>query len=209
MKLQLLLPLTIAVTVMLVVIIKTRKREHDQVDKQNRIERIKLRLTHDLLGGYQEEKMSLENQIEQSNKDVNALKTGSSSADQKVLKTKADLKKCQGALKTLEDELLALQTLFTNLEGENGKEKDSWIAELESLNKQLQGPSAICAFLKKGADSASKLCSSEGPEGALKPEEPKPEPPQPEEPKSEPPKTVETKPEEIKPEDPKPEETKL
>ncbi|XP_054638959.1 uncharacterized protein zgc:174935 [Dunckerocampus dactyliophorus] len=203
MKVQLLLPLTIALTVMLVVVIKTRKREHDQVDKQNRIERIKLRVTHDVLGGYQEEKMSLENQIEQSNKDENALKTGADSADQKALKTKGDLETCQGALKSLNEELVALQTLVSNLQGENSKEKDSWIAELESLKKQLQGPSAICAFLKKGADSASKLCSSEGVAEAPKPEEPKAEPPKPEEPKTELPKPEEPKAEEAKPEEPK------
>ncbi|XP_061737921.1 translation initiation factor IF-2 [Nerophis ophidion] len=209
MKIQLLLPLTIAVTVALVVVMKTRRSEHDKEYIENRFKRIKVKVTHSLLAGYQEEKMSIENQIQERNQEEKSLKEAAESAEEKAQKAKAHVEPCQGAVKILNDEAMALQTEFSNLQGENSKEKAAWTAQLESLKKQLQSQSAICAFLKQGIESASKLCSSEGVVEAPKPEETKSEEAKAEESKPEEAKAEESKPEEAKSEESKPEEEKV
>ncbi|XP_077433079.1 uncharacterized protein LOC144058477 [Vanacampus margaritifer] len=166
MKFQLLLPLTLGLTVALVVIIKTRKQEQDQVDKRNRFERVKLRVANDLLGEYQTEKITLENQIESAQKEAKALQTDAESCEKKVKKNKKEVEACQRSVKSVKKGVTGLEGELLNLQGETSKEKDSWVAKLESLKKELKAPSTLCGFLKKGADSARKLCDS-------KPEEPK------------------------------------
>ncbi|XP_077382822.1 uncharacterized protein LOC144022152 isoform X2 [Festucalex cinctus] len=186
MKFQLLLPLTIGLTVALVVIIKTRKQEHDQVDKRNRFERMKLRVTNDLLGEHQTEKISLENKIESAQKEEKALQTDTESCEQKAQKKKKAVEACQLSVKSVQKKVPNLEGELRNLQGETSKEKDSWIAKLESLKKEQQAPSALCGFLKKGADSAKKLCGVE-------PEAPKIEAPKTAQPKAETPKPEKSK----------------
>ncbi|XP_051920454.1 neurofilament medium polypeptide [Hippocampus zosterae] len=161
MKFQLLLPLTIALTVALVVVIKSRKREHDKVDKRNKFESMKLRVTNDVVGEYQTEKISLENLIENAQKEEKMIQTDAGSCEQKVLKKKKEVDACQRAVKSLKKGVAGIEGQLQNLHGKMSKEKESWIAKLESLKKELQEPSAVCAFLKKGAHSASKLCDSQ------------------------------------------------
>ncbi|XP_057691464.1 uncharacterized protein LOC130915457 [Corythoichthys intestinalis] len=196
MKFQLLLPLTLALTVTLVVVIKSRKFEHDKVDKQNKFELKKLKVNDDVLGDLQKEKITLENKIETGEKEWKALKKDAQLSEQTAQKKKKEVVACQGAVKSLKDGVMALQVDLKNLQGEASKEVDSWFAKLESLRKELEMPSAVCAFLKNGVDSANKMCSSkaekemeEKPEAeAPKAEEPKAEAPKPEKPKAEAPK---------------------
>lgn len=54
----------------------------------------------------------------------------------------------------LQQHLLLCSMVIVWLAGKKNKEKESWVAKLESLKEELQAPSAVCAFLKKGADSA-------------------------------------------------------
>ncbi|XP_061677245.1 neurofilament heavy polypeptide [Syngnathoides biaculeatus] len=201
MKFELLLPLTIALTVALVVVIKSRKQEHDKMDRRNTFERMKLRVTNDVLAEFQTEKISLENKIESGEKEGKALQTDVESWEKKVLQSKKEAEACQGAVKSQKDAVAALEIELSDLDGETSKEKNSWSDKLESLKKELQAPSTLCAFLKKGSDSASKLCSSE-PEKlkvetpktekpkakASQPDDEKPKAPEPEEPKAEAPK---------------------
>lgn len=98
MKFQLLLPLTIALTVALVVVIKSRKQEHDKVHKRNKFESMKLQATNDVVGEYQTEKISLENHIESAQKEEKTLRTGAESCEQKVLKKKKEVEACQRAV---------------------------------------------------------------------------------------------------------------
>ncbi|XP_061531586.1 uncharacterized protein zgc:174935 [Phycodurus eques] len=217
MKFQLLLPLTIALTVALVVVIKSRKQEHDKVDKRNKFERIKLRVTNDVLGEHQTEKIALENKIDIAEKEGEALQTDAESCEKKASQKRKEVEVCRGAVKSLIDGVAALETELSDLHGETSKEKNSWTDKLESLKKELQVPSAVCAFLKKGSDSASKLCNSKPEElkvEAPQPEAPKVEAPQPEAPKveapqPEAPKVEAPQPEEPKVEAPKPEDPKV
>ncbi|KAM9806843.1 uncharacterized protein ACBT44_014000 [Syngnathus typhle] len=215
MKFQLLMPLTIALTVALVVVIKTRKQEHDKADKQNKFESMKVRVTNDVVAEYQTQKITMENRIDSARKEEKDLQTDVESYEQRVVKKNIEVETCQGAVVSLKDGVANLERELQNLRGETSKEKTSWLAKLESLKKELQMPSAVCPFLKKGVDSASKLCDSEtekveAPKAeAAKPDAPKAEIPKPDAPKAEIPKPDPPKAEIPKPDAPKAEAPKI
>ncbi|XP_077455679.1 uncharacterized protein LOC144073588 [Stigmatopora argus] len=210
MKFQLLLPLTLALTVALVVVIKSRRFEHEKVDKQYKFEHMKVKVNNDLLGELQTQKISVENQIDSGEKEGKALKADAQASEQKAKKKKKELVACLGSVKTSNDGIATLEAELSNLQGEANKEMSSWIAKLNSLDSELQMPSAVCAFLKTGVDSANKLCrnteaqmEAEPKSVAPKPAEPKTEAPKPKEPKAEAAVPDEPKAEAPKPQKPK------
>ena len=96
MKLQLFLPVSILVSVAMVGVMKIRKKEHEKVDRRNRFEAIKLRVTHDVLGEYQSEKAQTQDQLDKAKKDMKALEDEVKNKFQvEDTKKKAELDTCQ------------------------------------------------------------------------------------------------------------------
>ncbi|XP_077577594.1 uncharacterized protein LOC144199657 [Stigmatopora nigra] len=202
MKFQLLLPLTLALTVVLVVVIKSRRFEHEKVDKLYKFEGMKVKVNNNVLGELQTQKISLGNKIDSGEKEEKTLKADVQTSVQKAQKKKKELVACQGSVKTLKDGMATLQADLNNLRDEANKEMSSWIAKLKSLDTELEMPSAVCAFLKTGVDSAAnKLCSSNT--EAQMEAEPKAVAPKPEKPKTEAPKPKEPKEKAAEPDEPK------
>jgi len=202
MKVHLFLPMSILVSVALVGVMKIRQKEHDKIDRRNRFEDIKLRVTHDVLGEYQSEKADTQNRLDKANTDVKALEEEVKTLQMTDTKKKGEVDICQAGQKTARDELASAETELNNLQAESSKEKADWNTELASLKQQLETRSPVCDFMKPGQDSDKKLCGEVIVE-APKPEEPKAEAPKPEEPKAEAPKPEEPKAEAPKPEEPK------
>lgn len=65
MKVQLLIPATLLVSVALVPIMKMRKKEQFKQEKLSMVMRIKLRVTADVLKDYEQEKEAISNNIKQ------------------------------------------------------------------------------------------------------------------------------------------------
>ncbi|KAM9852559.1 uncharacterized protein ACBR49_005616 isoform 2-T2 [Aulostomus maculatus] len=208
MKVQLLLPLTIAMSVALVVILKTRKHEQDQEERRNRFESMRLRVTHDVLGEYQGEKIESENLLLKADTEQKVEEEDMKKLETKIADKKWEADICQGSQKPIKDETATAEKELNDLKGETSKEKNGWTAEIKSLTDQLAALSPVCAHLKPGSEMASKLCSSGQAAEAPKQEEPKAEAAQPEPPKPQEPNAEAPKPEEPKVEAPKPEEPK-
>ncbi|KAM9353150.1 uncharacterized protein ABDE67_005517 [Symphorus nematophorus] len=209
MKVQLAIPLCIAVTVALMGLMKIRKKEQDKEDKRQKFEDIKLRVTHDVLGEYEAEKAETEKLLEKTKSDIKLLSDEVSTVQARKEKAKGDADACQGGEKSAKDELAKEETEFNNLKAQTDQEKTSWATEVETLKKQLEARSAMCDHLKKDSEEGSKLCKQEEPKAeAPKQEEPKAEEPKAEAPKQEEPKAEEPKAEEPKAEAPKQEEPK-
>ncbi|XP_044065299.1 FK506-binding protein 3 isoform X3 [Siniperca chuatsi] len=207
MKVPLMLPLTIVVSIAIVGIMRVRKKEQDKVERRNRFEDIKLRVVDDVLVEYQtgmvEQQMLLEKTqsvYQALEEEVNLLRT-------KADKAKGEVDICLGGQKSASDELAAASTRFNDLKAETEKEKTSWKTEVATLEQQLAARSLVCDFLKKGSQIASKFCGEVIVE-APKQEEPKAEAPKQEEPKAEAPKQEEPKAEAPKQEEPKAEAPK-
>lgn len=73
MKAQLLLPMTIAVSVALVVVMKSRRQEEVTQIRRSKFENMKLRVTHDVLEEYQKENIQTSNQLEKLQNDLKVL----------------------------------------------------------------------------------------------------------------------------------------
>lgn len=73
MKVQLFLPLAIAVSVITVGVMKIRKKEHDKEERKTRFQEIKLRVTYDVLAEYQNEKVTKQQQLETAEKEQKTL----------------------------------------------------------------------------------------------------------------------------------------
>ncbi|KAM4568049.1 uncharacterized protein V3H82_012280 [Fundulus diaphanus] len=200
MKVQLVLPLTLLTSVILVGFMKIRRKEHEKEEKRSRFQDIKMRVTSDVLQEYHNEQAEKHIELEKAQ---SALKTMED--EMKVVQTKAekstqDLAGCQDSQKSGTDQLAAAETNQKNLKAETEKETAEWKAELDRLKKQMTEKSPVCNFLKETPDPIKTMCGIK--------EEPKPEPPKKEEPKPEPPKKEEPKPEPPKKEEPKPEPPK-
>nr|XP_020497655.1 pollen-specific leucine-rich repeat extensin-like protein 1 isoform X2 [Labrus bergylta] len=204
MKVHLLLPLLIVVSVLVVGMIKMRKQEHDKENRLDRFQMIKLRVTYDVLVDYQNEKSAKQVQLEKAETEYNTLMV-----EYTTLKTKEDTAKGNEANcltdKTSQKSVLDLvEKEFGDVKDNTEKESTGWKTEFETLQKQLAERSKVCNFVKPGSQS-SQLCGIEVP---LKPQENKAEAPKPEEAKAEAPKAEAPKPEEAKAEAPKAEAPK-
>ncbi|KAJ4931539.1 hypothetical protein JOQ06_025834 [Pogonophryne albipinna] len=208
MRVIILLPVTIALSVALLGFTKIRKREHDIEEKQSKFQDVKLRVTNELLQEYQGEVTEAKDYMETITADLKAfteeIETLQSNAD----KAKNEADTCNGEKEMVADLLVSVETLLKNLPAELNTMQTGWTAEVETLKQKLAARSAVCDFLKAGSADASKLCGEEPKAEVPKPEGPKAEVPKPEEPKAEAPKPVEPKAEAPKPEEPKAEAPK-
>ncbi|XP_074540527.1 uncharacterized protein LOC141801395 isoform X2 [Halichoeres trimaculatus] len=177
MKIQLLLPLTIAVSVITVGVMKIRKKEHDNEVRKSRFQDIKLRVTYDVLAEYQNDKMAKQLLLQHAEeeqkileRDVNDLITKTDTAKKETDLCQSEKNSEQGVLEVVDKE-------FNEVKASTEKEKTEWMKETESLKKQLEARSPACAFLKPDSQSASKLCGgeAEAPKEEAKAKEPKEE----------------------------------
>lgn len=96
MKVQLFLPLTLAVSVALLGLTKLRKKEHDKEDRRNRFQAIKLRVTYDVLSEYQTEKREAQERLDKSQSAHKTLEEEASMVKTKESKAKGEVDICQG-----------------------------------------------------------------------------------------------------------------
>ncbi|KAK5922306.1 hypothetical protein CgunFtcFv8_019580 [Champsocephalus gunnari] len=208
MRVIILLPVTIVLSVALLGFTKIRKRDHDREEKHSKFQDVKLRVTNEMLQEYQREVTETKDYMEMTTADLKALteeiETLQSNADE--AKNKADI--CNEEKKMVADQLVSVETLLQNLPAELNTMQTEWTAEVETLKQQLAARSAVCDFLKAGSADASKLCGEEPKAEVPKPEGPKAEAPKPEGPKAEAPKPEGPKAEAPKPEGPKAEAPK-
>ncbi|KAM3614301.1 uncharacterized protein V6R79_012426 [Siganus canaliculatus] len=198
MKAQFFVPLTVTVSVVLFGVMRIRKRDLVNGDKEEMYTGIKLRVVFDVLADYNKD-------VEETQKNLDSVNSRLKSLEGEVAARKQDqmksaLEACQGEQKSLTDAAAAGETEFNGLKATSDKETASWKSEVETLKQQLAKPSPVCSYLKKDSES-SKLCPEAAP--AKKEEPPKAEAPKPEEPKAEAPKAEEPKAEAPKAEQPK------
>ncbi|XP_013884984.1 pollen-specific leucine-rich repeat extensin-like protein 1 [Austrofundulus limnaeus] len=218
MKVQLVLPLTILTSAMLVGFVKIRRKEVEKQEKLSRFQDIKIRVTSEVLQEYQNDQIEGQKHVEKAQSDTKSMEEEVDMLQTKADKTKGDADICLGAKKSDADQLAASETNLNNVKEESQKEMSDLKREVDELKKQLADRSPVCNVLKETPDPIKTMCGIKDEpkpkeEEAPKPEEKKVEPPKPEEKKVEPPKPEEKKveppkPEEKKAEPPKPEEKK-
>ncbi|XP_039885665.1 involucrin isoform X2 [Simochromis diagramma] len=195
-----LLPATIVVSVALVGIMKLRKGEHEKYEKQFKFQDVRLRVAHDVLGEYQNDKAEKENMLEKASTAHKALEVEVNELQTDGDKSKGDAKSCQGDLKIITDEVAAAKIQLKSLKAHQEKEKTSWTTEEDTLKQELAKYSSACQFIKIDIAEARTLCGIQ--------EQPKAEAPKQEEAKGEAPKQEEAKAEAPKQEQPKAEAPK-
>ncbi|XP_034554431.1 neurofilament heavy polypeptide-like isoform X2 [Notolabrus celidotus] len=208
MKVQLLLPLAAAVSVITVGLMQMRKKDSAKEERRNRFQEIKLRVTYDVLREYQNDKTAKQHELETAETDSKTLEGEVNQLQSKADVAKGESDTCLTSKTSEKDVLNLVEKELSDVKASTEKERINWLTESETLQKQLADRSAVCNFLKPEAEAARKLCG-----GEAKPEEAKAEAPKPEEAKAEAPKPEEAKaeapkPEEAKAEAPKPEEAK-
>ncbi|XP_035477250.2 neurofilament heavy polypeptide [Scophthalmus maximus] len=230
MKVQVLVPLSLVVSVALLGLMKFRQKDQDVEMKRNRFVNIKLRVSDDVLREYQRSRSETEESLAKITAEQKTLLVGASRRQVEVDEAKGKMDICRDTEKNAKNELESAQSEFNNFKAEADKDTSSWKTEVETLKQQLAEQSAICDFVKKDSQLGSKLCAGkvetpkeipkadaqkqeEAKAEAPKQEEAKAEAPTPEEAKAEAPKPEEAKaeapkPEEAKAEAPKPEEAK-
>ncbi|CAL1611136.1 unnamed protein product [Knipowitschia caucasica] len=209
MKVHLLIPFSVAVSVASLALMKFRVEEIIDVERRDKFLDVKLRVTDDVLNEYKKEKMDTMQKMEKQKLAQEELKKG---IDQLVPgEKKGEMDACSSAKKKVMDEMAILQAQQKTFQEDSTKEKTAWEAEIATLKEKLTAESPICQYLKPGS-SLPGTCPE-------KKEEPKPEPPKKEEIKEAPkpeeekkaeevPKKEEAKAEEVKPDASKPEEAK-
>lgn len=95
-QVQVLVPVTICVSVVLLGIIKVRKTEQDREDKRSRFQDTKLRVTYDVLREYQGEKVEMQKLLDKTDIAKKALEQEVNMLKAKADKAKADADICQG-----------------------------------------------------------------------------------------------------------------
>ncbi|XP_041798877.1 uncharacterized protein zgc:174935 [Chelmon rostratus] len=177
MRAQCVLTVAVVVSVAMVGLMSVRKKEYESEDKRNRFEDIKLRVTNDVLGEYQDETAETQNLLDKTQREHQALEKQVNVIMTKEDSTKSDLQFCQGAQKSATDELAIVEAEYSNLKAGIDKENASWTAEIETLKKQLEARSPVCDFLKKNSQAISNLCGIEVNVDVPKQEDPKAEAP--------------------------------
>lgn len=76
---------------------KIRKKEHDKLDRRSRFEDIKLRVTHDVLQEYQNEKAVKQNLLNNNQKDEKTLQDEVNLLHMKEVEKKGEVDICQGS----------------------------------------------------------------------------------------------------------------
>ncbi|KAJ0037238.1 hypothetical protein NL108_018413 [Boleophthalmus pectinirostris] len=206
MKAQILLPVSIAISVASFALMKIRIPEIVSHEKRISILDVKLRVSEGMVAEYEKEKQSTESRMqmektaqEQLQKELTELSTASNTK-------KTELDACMGQKKTVTDEIASAQEQLKTFQDQSAKEKTAWEAEIAALKENLNTQSPICNYLKPG--SSVQGCPEKKEEPKPNAEQPKPEPPKAEEAKPDAPKPDAPKPEEPKADAPKPEEPK-
>lgn len=97
MKVQILLPLSIAVAVASFGLMKIRLKEVLDEEKLARFQDVKLRVTGDVLSEYVKEKQNTESQLEEATKEQKELETDLNTLEKTGLEgKKAELESCKG-----------------------------------------------------------------------------------------------------------------
>lgn len=175
MKAYSVLTVTVVVSVAMMGVMQVRKKEYGKLEKRNRFEDIKLRVTKDVLGEYLDERGAMQNKLDKTTNEKRALETQVNMIQKKEDTTKGEVKVCLGDKKSANDELATIETEFSNLKAAIDRENASWTAEMETLHKQLQAWSPVCNFLKKNSQAVSSLCGKQVDVEAPKQEEAKAE----------------------------------
>eukprot|EP00066_Takifugu_rubripes_P014665 XP_011603931.1 PREDICTED: filament-like plant protein 2 isoform X1 [Takifugu rubripes] len=173
MKVQVFLPATIIMSMLMMVLIKVRRDEAQETLKRATFVDIKVRVSDDVLREYAGEKAELKQDIDTAKDQYKETDKDMKPIQEAADKARLEAEKCAEEQKSMKDELDKLETEHTNLKAEFDKENESFKAELEALKKQLQEKSPVCAFVKTKSD-AGKLCGEEVKEvKEVKEEEPK------------------------------------
>ncbi|XP_071385333.1 small ribosomal subunit protein bS16 isoform X2 [Centroberyx affinis] len=207
MKVNFLLTLSVLLTVTLLGLVKLRHKEQEREEKRYRFQDIKLRVTRDVVGEYQAEVAAVQNQVDKTTAEVKTLEDEVVKLQTTETQKRGDTEACLATKKHMNDELALEESQRSDVKSESEKQKTSWEAEVASLKQQIAQRSKVCDFVNKDSATARKLCGGEVKE-APKPVEPKAEAPKPVEPKAEAPKPVEPKAEAPKQEEPKAEAPK-
>lgn len=96
MKVQVLLPLTLVVSVALLGTLKLRRKQRDIEEKKNKFQDIKLRVTHDVLGEYLKESAERQTLLEKTQSEQDALQEEVNMVQVQADKAKGDVDICTG-----------------------------------------------------------------------------------------------------------------
>lgn len=97
MKVQLVLPLSLFTSVILVGFIKIRRMEYEKQEKLSRFQDIKVRVTNDVMQEYQNDEAEKEQQIEKTQSELRSMEEEVNMLRTKADKTKGDADICLGA----------------------------------------------------------------------------------------------------------------
>ncbi|XP_071759449.1 uncharacterized protein LOC139914911 [Centroberyx gerrardi] len=192
MKVNVLLTLSVLVTVTLLGLVKLRQTEQEREEKRYRFQDIKLRVTRDVVGEYRAELAASQSRVEKTTAEVKTLEDEVVKLQATENQKRGETDACLAEKKRINDELALEESQRSDVKAESEKQKTSWEAEVASLKQQIAQRSKVCDFVNKDSATVSKLCGGEVKE-APKQEEPKAEAPKPEEPKAEAPKQEEPK----------------
>lgn len=96
MRVQVFLPASIAVSLLLVGVIKVRQGERENVDKLVMFGEVKLRVSNDVLQEYQAEKSGLNNEVEMAKRKHKTLEEEIKASRTESEKTKSQVDACEG-----------------------------------------------------------------------------------------------------------------
>ncbi|KAM4580330.1 uncharacterized protein PAE49_005222 [Odontesthes bonariensis] len=210
MKVQIVIPMAILMSVALMGVMKIRIKEQEKAQKRSRFEGIKLRVTNDVLSEYQNEQAEKQHLLEKTKRDQVTLAEEETNLQTRADRTKGDVDHCQEGKKLDTDKLAVMETDLNNEKAVSEKEMTDLNTQIAQMKKELAERSPVCNLLKNEPSPARKMCefkedskAEEKKAEAPKQEEPKAEAPKQEEPKAEAPKQEEPKAEAPKQEEPK------
>lgn len=96
MKVQVLVPVTICVSILLLGVIRMRKTEQEKENKRNRFQDTKLRVIYDVLKEYQSEKVETQKLLDTTEIDKKTLEDQVNVLKGKEDKAKGEADACQG-----------------------------------------------------------------------------------------------------------------
>lgn len=96
MKVQVLIPMTVVVSVAIFGLMKIRKKENEKEERRNRFQDIKLRVTSDVLREYQNEKAETQNTLEKLQSDRKVLDEDVNMLQVKADKARGEVDICRG-----------------------------------------------------------------------------------------------------------------
>ncbi|XP_072316943.1 uncharacterized protein [Eucyclogobius newberryi] len=212
MKLQMLLPISLVVSLGSFALMKIRVKDLVLREKQDTFLSVKLRVVQDMVTEYHTE-------MAKADKDMESGKAAQALLQKEMPGLNTDTKKseldmCLNTKKLATDEVGSLQEQAKTFQDESTKERTAWEAEIATLNEKLTAQSPICNYLKPGS-SVKDFCpekkeetkaaekKDEGKADSSNPDAPKPDAPKPDAPKPDAPKPDAPKQDAPKPDAPK------